>query len=216
MEENITKGTLMRILNESVTKDLANRVDLKIDLGCGPRPKKGYYSLDILEISGVDIVADLNHPLEMLPDNSCSHIFSNHVFEHIQDLNVLMGEIFRIAKPNAIIEIVVPHFSNVFGFSDPTHIRLFGVYSFYYYVSKSNQPKLRKVPDFYTNYKYLVNSIQIEFYRLSLLDRLLVPIMRKLVNINLNTQVFYERRLYFLFHASQIRFFLQPDKSISL
>lgn len=216
MEENITKGTLMRILNESVTKDLANRVDLKIDLGCGPRPKKGYYSLDILEISGVDIVADLNHPLEMLPDNSCSHIFSNHVFEHIQDLNVLMGEIFRIAKPNAIIEIVVPHFSNVFGFSDPTHIRLFGVYSFYYYVSKCNQPKLRKVPDFYTNYKYLVNSIQIEFYRLSLLDRLLVPIMRKLVNININTQVFYERRLYFLFHASQIRFFLQPDKSISL
>jgi len=205
----------MRILNESISKDLTNNVDLKIDLGCGPRPKKGYYSLDLLELNGIDIVADLNKPLDLLPDNSCSHIFSNHVFEHVQDLNLLMSEIFRIAKPDATIEIVVPHFSNVFGYSDPTHVRLFGIYSFYYYVRRSNQPGKRKVPDFYTNYKYLIHKIKIEFDRLSMLDRLLVPIMRKLVNINLYTQTFYERRLSFLFHASQIRFLLQPDKTLN-
>jgi SAM-dependent methyltransferase len=203
---------MMRIINESVREDLTNGVDLKIDLGCGSRPKKGYYSLDLLEMNGVDIVADLNQPLDMLPDNSCSHIFSNHVFEHIHDLNVLMGEIYRIAKPCANLEIVVPHFSNVFGYSDPTHVRLFGIYSFYYYVRRCDQPGKRKVPDFYTSYKYRVHKITIEFSRLSLLDRLLVPIMRKLVNINLPTQTFYERRLSAIFHASQIRFHLQPVK----
>lgn len=202
----------MRILNKAVSNDLNSGIDLKIDLGCGSRPKIGYYSLDLLEMTGVDMVADLNKPLDMLPDNSCSHIFSNHVFEHIQDLNILMDEIFRIAKQDAIIEIVVPHFSNVFGYSDPTHVRLFGTYSFYYYVSRSNQPGKRKVPDFYTNSKYLIHTIKIEFDRLSLFDRLLVPIMRKFVNINLQTQTFYERRLAFLFHAAQIRFLLQPDK----
>lgn len=203
----------MRILNESVLKDIANGVDLKIDLGCGPRPKKGYYSLDLLEMNGIDIVADLNQPLDLIPDNSCSHIFSNHALEHIQDINAIMGEIYRIAKSDACIEIVVPHFSNVFGYSDPTHLRLFGIYSFYYYVKRNNQPGKRKVPDFYTKYKYIINKIKIEFERLSLFDRLIVPLMRKVVNINLYTQTFYERRLSCIYHASQIRFILQPDKS---
>lgn len=203
----------MQILNESVIKDLFDGVDIKIDLGCGPKPKNGYYSLDILEISGVDIIADMNQPFDLIPDNSCSHIFSNHSLEHIMNLNTLMSEIYRISKPDAVIEIVVPHFSNVFAYSDPTHVRFFGIYSFYYYVTRSKQPGKRKVPDFYTDYKFLIHKIKIEFDRLSLIDRLIVPIMRKLVNINIYTQTFYERRLSFLYHASQIRFLLQPDKS---
>jgi hypothetical protein len=56
-------------LNPAVTHDLEAGIALRLNLGSGPTPRPGFYSLDHAVIDGIDIVADLNNPLSLLPDN---------------------------------------------------------------------------------------------------------------------------------------------------
>lgn len=202
----------MRIVNPDVKRDLESRNPLKLELGSGGEGRKGFYAVDHLELDGVDIVADLNKPLDLLPDESVDYIYSRHTFEHIHEFLPLMRELYRVIKKNGTIEIIVPHFSNVYGYSDPTHVRLFGLYSMYYFVSSEYQPDKRKVPAFYTDIRFIIKSIKIEFYKLGMIDRILAPLFTKIVNRDLFMQDFYERRLSSFFHAWQIRFIMKADK----
>lgn len=165
-----------------------------------------------MELDGIDVLANLNEPFELLPDNCADYVYSRHVLEHISEFIPLMGEIHRITKPDGCIELVVPHFSNPYYYSDPTHIRFFGLYSINYFVDPDKQIGLRKVPAFYSNIRFNVDSISIDFYQSSLLDRLIAPLFSKLVNLNATTQDFYERRLCHFFHAWQIRYKITPEK----
>ncbi|ODS24424.1 hypothetical protein AB835_03760 [Candidatus Endobugula sertula] len=188
------------------------RTPIKLDLGSGGSRKEGYYSVDHIGLKGVDIIADLNKPLELFPDNSVSHIYTRHTLEHIDNLLPLLQEIWRISKHNAKIEIIVPHFSNVFAYSGPTHVRFFGLYTMFYFVSPENQPSKRKVPTFYSDTRFYVDSLRIQFYRLNVFDRVFVPIFSKLVNSCFFSQEFYERRLSGIFRAWQITYIMRPQK----
>ena len=119
----------MRIINPSVLEDIKDNRPLLLDLGCGTLAREGFYGVDILEMDGVDILADLNKSLEGLPDNSVIEVYSCHAFEHIGNFPGLMTELHQIVRPEGRIEITVPHFSNGYGYSDPTHVRFFGLYS---------------------------------------------------------------------------------------
>ncbi len=202
----------MKILNPNLASDIDSGTPINLDLGCGQNPRSGFYSVDHIEMEGVDVIADLNQPLTMCPDDSVENIYSRHVFEHVREFLPLMREIHRIIKPGGSIEIVVPHFSNVFGFSDPTHLRFFGLFTMYYFVAREHQPQKRKVPDFYADTRFQIRSITIEFYRTTLFDKLVHILVSKMVNFNMATQTFYERRLSSLLHAWQIRYLLEPDK----
>ncbi len=204
----------MRILNSKLQNDIDSEKSIKLDLGSGGKSsKRGFYSVDHIALDGVDIVANLNEPLYLIPDNSVDYIYSRHAFEHIDNLLLLMREIYRIIKKNGSIEIVVPHFSNVFGYSDPTHVRVFGIYTMYYFCSMENQPDTRKVPAYYTDVRFKVVSLNIEFYRnASLLDKIFANIFYRVVNHSISFQEFYERRISSLFHAWQIRYILNPEK----
>ena len=202
----------MKIVNPDVKRDLESSNSLKLELGSGGEGRKGFYAVDHLELDGVDIVADLNKPLDLLPDESVDYIYSRHTLEHIHELLPLMRELYRVIKKNGTIEIIVPHFSNVYGYSDPTHVRLFGLYSMYYFVSSENQPEKRKVPAFYTDIRFIIKSIKIEFYKLGTIDKIFAPLFTKIVNRNLFMQDFYERRLSSFFHAWQIRFIMKAEK----
>lgn len=203
----------MKIKSNKLVEDLKNNKAIRIELGAGNERKSGTYALDYIDLDDIDVVADLNKPLDLLPDNSCEYVYSHHAFEHIDNFLLLMQEVHRITKNDGEVEIVVPHFSNIFGFSDPTHVRFFGLYTMYYFVDQKDQPKNRKVPAFYTNTRFKIKSIKIEFYNISLFDKLLSRLFYKLVNINFATQMFYERRLSFIYHARQIRYILSPVKS---
>lgn len=196
----------MQIINPSVSEDIAGSQPLKIELGSGGKAKEGFYAIDHLPLKGVDIVADLNNELSLLPDNSVSHVFSRHALEHIENFLPLMEEIWRICKPDAEIEIVVPHFSNPLAYSDPTHVRFFGLYTMFYFVDRDDQPSKRKVPCFYSEARFCVESIKIQFYRFNLFDRLTVPLLSSFVNSNFFWQEFYERRLSGIFRAWQITY----------
>ncbi|MGA1370888.1 MAG: hypothetical protein ACO3Z6_04755, partial [Pseudomonadales bacterium] len=99
-----------------------------------------------------------------------------------------------------------------YGHSDPTDVRFFGLYSMYYFCSREDQPMARTVPSFYSDVRFRVERIHVQFYRYSFLDRTLGRVLEKLVNRSLGTQDFYERRLSHLFHASQINYALRPVK----
>lgn len=205
----------MKIINDNLSNELKQGIPIKLDLGCGEKKlREGFYGLDHIHLEGIDILADLNEPLNLLPDGCVEHLFTSHTLEHIDNFLPLMKEFHRITKPDGIIEIVVPHFSNVYGFSDPTHVRFFGLYSMYYFTSRDNQPKQRKVHAFYSDVRFIIDSVKIEFYNLDTIDRLLAPLFTSLVNRNIRWQNFYERRLSSLFHAQQIRFIMRPDKSL--
>lgn len=202
----------MKILNPNVTRDIEQGKPIKLNLGSGGKSLNGFYSVDHIEMEGVDIVADLNKPLDFLPNDCVDQIYSRHALEHISELLPLMSEIHRVTKSNGTIEIIVPHFSNVYGYSDPTHVRFFGLYSMYYFVSVENQPKIRKVPPYYTDVRFQVNSLTIEFYESSIIDKIFSRLIAKLINRDIVWQDFYERRVSNFFHAWQIQYLMQPVK----
>ena len=202
----------MQIVNEQIREDTRIGKPLRLNLGSGPSPKQGYYSVDHLEMQSIDILADLNEPFDLLPDNCAEHIFSRHALEHIDNFLPLMREIYRITSPKGRIELTVPHFSNPYYYSDPTHVRFFGLYSMNYFVAPDKQLGPRKVPSFYSDIRFIIESIYIDFYQTSRLDKLLAPIFSSLVNKRINFQDFYERRLCHLFHAWEITYVMRPEK----
>ncbi len=83
----------------------------------------------------------------------------------------------------------------------------------YYFVALDKLPNIRKnIPSFYSDVRFHIESINIEFHRSSICDKLLARCLTNLVNRNIHWQNFYERRLCHLFHAQQIRYILKPDK----
>src|SRR5262249_45053991 len=138
---------VMKIHNEAVNADLRAGKGLRLNLGSGQTSLPGFYNVDQFGLPGVDIQADLNEPLSALPDNCVDEVYCRHGIEHISRFLELLAELHRVSRPDARIEIIVPHFSNPYGYSDPTHVRFFGLYSFYYFCDEADQPR-RKVPSF--------------------------------------------------------------------
>ena len=71
---------------------------LSLNLGSGHELREDFYNVDINEELAVDIVADLNFPLDLIPENSVCNIYSNQTFEHIENLFGLLSEIYRISS----------------------------------------------------------------------------------------------------------------------
>lgn len=201
----------MKIINDRVARDIQSGVRINLNLGAGGSSRAGFYNLDKLPLKDVDILADLDEPLDQLPDNCVSEIHSRHALEHVGNFLGLMSEIHRITAPDGSIRIIVPHFSNPYACSDPTHVRFFGLFTMNYFVGRDEQPK-RKVHSFYSGVRFHVDSIRIEFYRQGAIDRVFAPIVRRIVNRSFFWQEFYERRLCRLFHAWEIVFDMRPVK----
>ena len=133
-----------------------------LELGCGRRKQAGRIGVDTLDLPGVDIVADLNQGLSFLPDHSVDEIHSTSLLEHLADLPAFLREILRVLKPTGKNYAYVPHFSNPYYYSDYTHTRFFGLYTFYYFVEPEDQLR-RKVPHFYTDIRLRVHSVRYVF-----------------------------------------------------
>jgi len=201
----------MKIINPKVNDDINSGSPIKLHIGSGNSNLDGYYNLDIADLPNVDIVADLNELLTEIPDNSVSAIYARHSLEHIRNIIGLIKEFHRICRHGAEIKIIVPHFSNPYYYSDPTHVQPFGLYTLHYFMDTEEQEG-RKVPSYYTNARFSPGKCKIEFYKTSLLDKILVPIIRTLTNINYITQFSYERRWVWLWPASDIKFVIYAKK----
>lgn len=197
----------MRFLNPQVEADIASGKPLKLDIGCGEQTKPGFYGVDLRDAPGVDIYADLNEALDLLPDNCAEEAVSVHSLEHVQKLPELMAEVHRILKPGGLFEVVAPHFSNSYFYSDPTHVRFFGLYTMNYFAHEEGKLVwgVRPLP----GPKFKLESARFAFGRRSMWDRIWVPIFRYFVNRSHASRDYYERKLCRLVPAWELRYRLR-------
>ncbi len=204
----------MKIINKQILDSINNGSLINLNIGSGNDRINGYYNLDIIESPNVDIVADLNQKLSLIPDNSVLRVYSRASLEHIHNLTGLLKEISRICIDGADIFIAVPHFSNPYYYSDPTHVRFFGIYTFNYFAEEKNQIG-RHVPRYEKDLNFKINEVTLDFYREKLADKIIGRFMKFFVNINLSSLEFYERRLCYIFPAWQICYRLTNIKTKS-
>ena len=106
--------------------------DAVIELGCGPRKRRpGSIAVDVIDGEHVDIVGDALDVLRALPAGCARLVSSSHFLEHLADAGPILDEMSRVLGAGGEIEIVVPHFTNPYFHSDPTHRNSlgFGLYT---------------------------------------------------------------------------------------
>jgi SAM-dependent methyltransferase len=183
-----------------------------IDLGCGERKRPGRIGIDRLDLPRVDIVADLEAGLPFLPDRSVDEIHCRSVLEHIENFEHLFAEMIRVLKDSGRACIFVPHFSNPYYYSDYTHKRPFGLYTFYYFTDRENQPG-RKVPNFYTDTRVEILSLKLKFRSPIRILHWARKLFGALVNLHPTFQEFYEAGLCYLVPCDGVEVILKPARS---
>lgn len=139
---------------------LTSCTQLALDLGCGPRKHDGAIGLDHICLPGVDVVAELEGAGLPFAAGSFTTIYAHHVLEHIRDLPAVMAELHRVSRPGARIEIVVPYYTCVGAFGDPTHVRFFTYYTFDHF---SDRPDMHT---WFSDTRFHIRSRRIGFGRL--------------------------------------------------
>jgi len=187
---------------------------LKLDLGCGSKPYKDYTGIDIGFYSNRIIQSDALSYLKKLKKSSVSHIYSRHYLEHSspEQLLSILNEINRVAIVGAEIIIIVPHFSNPYFYSDPTHKTFFGVHTFSYFCEFSVLG--RAVPKYSTIKGLNLTDVKINFVpRKKRILGVKLPFLCSFLNffINLNVGLIerYERYFCYLFSIYEVEFIIK-------
>lgn len=193
-----------------------NTHNVALELGCGNRKRiANAVGIDALDYECVDIVGDIFDVLKQFPDNSIDAIYSFHFFEHISDLSLLISEIGRILKTGGKLEVVVPHFSNPYFYSDYTHSTFFGLYSFCYFAKNSMFE--RQVPTYGRNINLDLCQVELIFKspRPFYVRYLLKKLLQQIFNVNNWMKEFYEENLCNIFPCYEIKYQLKKIDSIN-
>jgi len=182
-----------------------------LELGSGPKKKSGRIGIDRVDLPGVDIVANLEEGLPFLPDNSVDEIHCRSLLEHIDNFENLMKEIVRVLKANGKAYIFVPHFSNPYFYSDYTHKRTFGLYSFYYFVEPEFQLK-RKVPVFYSSTRIKILSLKLIFDSPFYISKKIKKFFGWFSNRHHKLMEYYEQNLCYIIPCYGIEIIFTPVK----
>ena len=99
----------------------AEPLPLKIDIGCGKRPKDGFVGVDAIDF-GQKYVCDVRKGLPFKP-NTVDEVHSSHFVEHLDwpERVAFFNELYRVMKVGATVTIITPHWSNACFYGDPTH-----------------------------------------------------------------------------------------------
>jgi len=189
---------------------------VKLELGCGEHKKiPDAIGIDALNYPGVDIVGDIFEVLRAFPATSVDAIYSFHFFEHIADLSALLDEMSRVLKTGGKLEIVVPHFSNPYFYSDPTHKTFFGLYTFCYF--SSNTLFSRQVPTYGKAIEFELVAADLIFKstRPFIVRHGIKKLFGKVFNCCIYMKEFYEENLCFLFPCYEIKYQLRKTGTAS-
>lgn len=195
---------------EDMTGALRRIEGARLDIGCGPRKvRPDYVGVDAIAYPGVDLVGDAREVLAGIPDGAIDGAYSSHFLEHVDDVPGLLGELTRTLRAGARLELVVPHFSNPYFYSDPTHRSSFGLYTFSYIAGDSVYR--RRVPAYCRDERLELRSARLRFrspppfYGRYAIKRA----VETMVNLGRWTQELYEENLCYLVPCYDIRFVLE-------
>ncbi len=173
----------------------------KLHLGCGNQIKNSYINLDIKKLPGVDVVHDLEKYPYPFKDNTFDVVEMHHVLEHLSNPLKVVEEMWRIAKPGALIIIAVPHWSHFTAYSDLTHKNYFSSSLFIYYEEND--------AEYYSNHvRFKVLGKKLTATRINYLW--LNPILNPILNIS---PMLTELLLCKILPVSQIVFKLKVIKN---
>lgn len=114
------------VANSSSVNSQGNTPEKQIlHIGCGRHKIPGAVGLDITALPEVDVVLDLDKEKLPFPDNTFDEVYAHHVLEHLRNLPDVLSELHRVCKVGAVIDILVPYYTCVGAFGDPTHVRFF-------------------------------------------------------------------------------------------
>ena len=196
---------------------LTSSSSLIIELGCGSTKKNPEaIGIDTLNYPAVDIVGDVYDILKKLPESCVMHVSAEHFIEHISDLNILMSELERVVKPGGVIDFVTPHFSNPYFYSDPTHLKFFGLYTFCY-LSYSNIFS-RKVPTYKKDLVFTLERVDLKFKSSKPFygRYAFKSIIGYLFNSCSYMKELYEENFCYLFPCYEIRYQLRKGEDVDL
>lgn len=193
-----------------INRDLSSSSSL--DVGCGNKKISGCVGIDLIPMSDVDIVHDLNELPWPFEENTFSKIFFNHSISHLSNISSLFTELYRIANDGAIVEIVAPHFSSDNFKTDPTHKMSLGYRSMNYFVDNSS-----------FGYRYISETVHFTLIEQQLSFKETPASWRKELKCNPlkmigleslanNFPRFYEKFLSGFLSASEVRYVLKVVK----
>lgn len=178
---------------------------LELDVGCGSNKRRpDLVGVDSRSCPGVDVVCDVNQGLPF-DNGTVDTIYSSHFLEHVDDLEHTLGEFLRVLKPEGRLHIIVPHFSNPLGYSDYTHRRFFGYFTFNYFA---------KAPARYGPPPHYNPNLNLKIIRKTLVFKqwpIVGGIVESIVNRWELAAYIYESRFTWLFPCFEIVFELERD-----
>lgn len=159
---------------------------LRLNLGCGRSKRADCLNVDRRAGVAPDLVWDLERFPYPLPARHFVQVFALDVVEHLENLPGFMEETYRLLAVDGILEITTPHFSCANSFTDPTHRRHLGYFSFDFFT-----------PD--SSYEFDTAA------RFAIVERALVfhpgPVGRLAAAFANRRPAFYERRLAWILPA---------------
>src|ERR1700737_1992043 len=93
-----------------------------LDVGCGNSKIPGAVGIDRVPGPQVDVVHDLNTFPWPLASDTFEIVKLWSVIEHLPDILGTLEEVYRVARPGAMVLIGTPHFSSANAYTDPTHV----------------------------------------------------------------------------------------------
>lgn len=170
-----------------------------VDLGCGRNKFPGATGLDYAGNSTADVRHDLDAYPYPVETSSFDVVLIRNVIEHVRDVVGLMEEVHRIGRPGADVIITTPHFSSLYSYQDPTHVRHLALDSMDYFSEDTSHS------NFYSDCRFDVVGKGLDFGRsfpFSFIARGLAALSRRK----------YEKHLAFIFPANSIWFHLKVLK----
>lgn len=187
---------------------LKGRDTVVVELGCGDRKRiAGSIGIDLRDGEGVDVVGDVLEVLNAFPDGSIDGIHSHHCLEHIENIEGLFRQLSRTVRKGGSMSITVPHFSNPFFYSDPTHKTPFGLYTFAYF---ADAPFFKRSLPQYAKTAFEIRDLRLIFksYRPRYLRHAWKKAVEFFVNLNVFTMELYEEMFCYLVPCYEIRLVL--------
>jgi hypothetical protein len=195
--------------------DVADRAiaeGLRVNLGCGNNRVAGFIGVDIGDGAAVVVRMDELSYLRSLPDASVQEVYSRHFLEHVEPpaLRPLLLEIDRVLQPGGKARFIVPHFSNPYFYSDPTHRTFFGVHTFSYLCEHSCLN--RHVPNYAAIPRWSLVDVRAGFepYARPRLLGIRIPmlsgLLKRIVNVHTLALELFERYLSGLWSIYEVDF----------